>query len=69
MTAFVTLESCSFHGRTPSCARALIHIGVDKVFVGLLDPDPRNSGAGIKMLRDAAITVVVGLLAQEAAKT
>ncbi|WP_455926565.1 bifunctional diaminohydroxyphosphoribosylaminopyrimidine deaminase/5-amino-6-(5-phosphoribosylamino)uracil reductase RibD [Pseudomonas putida] len=68
VTAFVTLEPCSFHGRTPSCARALINSGVDKVFVGLLDPDPRNSGAGIRMLRDAGITVVVGLLAEEAAK-
>lgn len=68
MTAFVTLEPCSFHGRTPSCALALINSGVEKVFVGLLDPDPRNSGAGIKMLQDAGITVVVGLLAEEAAE-
>lgn len=68
MTAFVTLEPCSFHGQTPSCALALINSGVEKVFVGLLDPDPRNSGAGIKMLQDAGITVVVGLLAEEAAE-
>lgn len=68
VTAFVTLEPCSFHGRTPSCARTLINSGVDKVFVGLLDPDPRNSGAGIRMLRDAGITVVVGLQAEEAAE-
>jgi pyrimidine deaminase RibD-like protein len=66
VTAFVTLEPCSFHGRTPSCALALINSGVDKVFVGLLDPDPRKSGAGISMLRDAGITVVVGLLSEEA---
>lgn len=39
-----------------------------KSFVGLLDPDPRNSGAGIRMLREAGITVVVGLLAEEAAE-
>lgn len=68
VTAFVTLEPCSFHGRTPSCPRALINSGVDNVFVGLLDPDPRNSGAGLRMLRDAGITVVVGLLAEEAAE-
>ena len=68
VTAFVTLEPCSFHGRTPSCAQALINSGVDKVFVGLLDPDPRNSGEGIRMLRDAGITVVVGLLAEDAAE-
>ena len=68
VSAFVTLEPCSFHGRTPSCALALINSGVETVFVGLLDPDPRNSGAGIKMLRDAGITVIFGLLAEEAAK-
>ena len=66
VTAFVTLEPCAFHGRTPSCAQALANSGVEKVFVGILDPDPRNSGAGIKILRDAGITVVVGLLAEEA---
>lgn len=68
VTAFVTLEPCSFHGRTPSCALALINSGIEKVFVGLVDPDPRNSGAGIRMLRDAGLTVVVGLLAEEAAE-
>lgn len=68
VTAFVTLEPCSFHGRTPSCAQALINSGIEKVFVGLLDPDPRNSGAGIRILRDAGITVVVGLLAADAAE-
>lgn len=68
VTAFVTLEPCSFHGRTPSCALALISSGVEKVFVAMLDPDPRNSGAGIKMLQNAGITVEVGLLAEDAAK-
>jgi len=68
VTAFVTLEPCSFHGRTPSCALALINSGVEKVFVGVLDPDPRNSGTGIRMLQDAGITVVVGLLSDQAAE-
>ncbi|WP_349294022.1 bifunctional diaminohydroxyphosphoribosylaminopyrimidine deaminase/5-amino-6-(5-phosphoribosylamino)uracil reductase RibD [Pseudomonas sp. MWU12-2345] len=68
VTAFVTLEPCSFHGRTPSCALALINSGVETVFVGLLDPDPRNSGAGIRMLRDAGLTVIVGFLAEQAAE-
>lgn len=52
----------------PPVGCVLVNSGVDKVFVGLLDPDPRNSGAGIRMLRDAGITVVVGLLAEEAAE-
>lgn len=65
VTAYVTLEPCSFHGRTPSCAQALVASGIRQVFVGMLDPDPRNSGAGVKILRDAGIDVVVGLLAEE----
>lgn len=64
--AFVTLEPCSFHGRTPSSALALINGCVEKVFVAMLDPDPRNSGAGIKMVQDAGIILVVGLLTDEA---
>lgn len=68
VTAFVTLEPCSFHGRTPSCAQALVSAGVKRVYVGMLDPDPRNSGAGIKILRDAGIDVIVGLLAAQAGR-
>jgi len=60
--AYVTLEPCSFVGRTPSCARSLIDAGVSGVVASLLDPDPRNSGAGIEMLRAAGIRVEVGLL-------
>lgn len=66
ITAYVTLEPCSFHGRTPSCAQALIKRGISQVFVGTLDPDPRNAGKGVEMLREAGVTVVVGLLQEEA---
>ncbi len=66
--AYVTLEPCSFQGRTPSCAQALIDSGIRQVFVSLLDPDPRNNGTGIKMLEDAGIEVAVGLLADQARK-
>lgn len=68
VTAYVTLEPCSFHGRTPSCAQALIERGVTRVFVGMLDPDPRNAGAGVRMLRQAGVEVIVGLLAEDVSR-
>ncbi|MDN6874999.1 bifunctional diaminohydroxyphosphoribosylaminopyrimidine deaminase/5-amino-6-(5-phosphoribosylamino)uracil reductase RibD [Pseudomonas citronellolis] len=66
LTAYVTLEPCSFAGRTPSCARALVAWGVRRVVVAMLDPDPRNAGAGIAILREAGVQVSVGLLEEEA---
>ncbi|WP_353048395.1 bifunctional diaminohydroxyphosphoribosylaminopyrimidine deaminase/5-amino-6-(5-phosphoribosylamino)uracil reductase RibD [Halomonas sp. ISL-56] len=65
VSAFVTLEPCSFQGRTPSCARALARSGIKSVFVGIIDPDPRNNGAGIRILKAAGVKVSVGLLAEE----
>ena len=62
LTMFVTLEPCAFVGRTPSCARALVRSGIRTVFVGTLDPDPRNNGAGIEIMRAAGIDVHVGVL-------
>ena len=60
--AYVTLEPCSFHGRTPSCAETLIERGIRRVVVAIVDPDPRNNGAGIRRLRDSGVVVTVGLL-------
>lgn len=65
VSVFVTLEPCSFHGRTPSCAKSLAERHVEHVYVGLIDPHPRNCGAGLALLRDAGIGVSVGLLATE----
>ncbi|MBO1048532.1 MAG: riboflavin-specific deaminase [Dolichospermum sp. DEX182a] len=64
--AFVTLEPCSFHGRTPSCAKAFVSRKIEKVYVAMLDPDPRNNGLGIALLEQAGIAVSVGLLQREA---
>jgi diaminohydroxyphosphoribosylaminopyrimidine deaminase/5-amino-6-(5-phosphoribosylamino)uracil reductase len=67
-TAYVTLEPCSHHGRTPPCADALIDAGVARVVIALRDPDQRVSGQGIERLRDAGISVEVGLGADEGAR-
>lgn len=60
-TVYVTLEPCSHHGRTPPCADALIQAGVSRVVVGIADPDPNVSGAGLARLRQAGIAVDVGV--------
>lgn len=62
---YVTLEPCSFFGRTPSCALALVKYPLNAVYVSLLDPDPRNNGKGVEILRNAGVHVEVGLLADQ----
>ncbi len=68
VTAYVTLEPCSFVGRTPACAKTLVERGIGKVVVAMLDPDPRNSGKGIEILKNAGVDVEVGLLGDEVAE-
>ncbi len=65
-TAYVTLEPCSHHGRTPPCVDALIGAGIARVVVAMQDPNPRVSGKGIQRLMDAGVEVEMGLLADEA---
>lgn len=65
-TAYVTLEPCSHHGRTPPCAQALIDAGIKRVVIACQDLNPQVSGNGVKMLKNAGIEVVENILCEEA---
>jgi len=61
-TAYVTLEPCSHHGKTPPCADALIEAGVSRVVIAVQDPNPKVAGEGATRLRAAGISVDCGLM-------
>ncbi|MGP0154030.1 bifunctional diaminohydroxyphosphoribosylaminopyrimidine deaminase/5-amino-6-(5-phosphoribosylamino)uracil reductase RibD [Pantoea ananatis] len=65
-TAYVTLEPCSHHGRTPPCCDALIAAGVKRVVAAMQDPNPQVAGRGLHRLHQAGIEVSHGLMMQEA---
>lgn len=65
-TAYVTLEPCSHHGQTPPCAEALIQAGIARVVIACRDPDPRVTGKGIALLRQAGIEVTEQVCEPEA---
>lgn len=65
-TAYVTLEPCSHHGRTPPCAEALVNAGLSRVVVAMEDPNPLVAGKGLTRLRDSGIEVLSGIQEAEA---
>lgn len=65
-TAYVSLEPCAHHGKTPPCTDALIDAGISRAVVALEDPDPRVKGGGIARLKDAGIDVTTGVGASDA---
>jgi diaminohydroxyphosphoribosylaminopyrimidine deaminase/5-amino-6-(5-phosphoribosylamino)uracil reductase len=63
-TAYVTLEPCNHHGRTPPCTGALLAAGVARVVYALEDPNPTTAGRGAALLREHGVTVQAGLMAE-----
>ena len=64
-TLYVTLEPCAHDDYFPSCAQFVIRKGIKKVFVASLDPNPIENGDGVRMLQEAGIEVITGLMDEE----
>lgn len=67
-TAYITLEPCCHHGRTPPCTEALLRAGIARVVVGVRDPNPRVDGGGLAILRSQGCEVAEGVLGEACAR-
>jgi diaminohydroxyphosphoribosylaminopyrimidine deaminase/5-amino-6-(5-phosphoribosylamino)uracil reductase len=67
-TLYVSLEPCSHYGKTPPCTELIIQKGIPRVVIAATDPYPQVAGRGIKMLRDAGVEVLTGVLENEASE-
>ncbi len=64
-TLYVTLEPCCFHGKTPPCTESIIKAGIERVVIGLIDPNPKVCKNGIKKLQEAKIEVISDIMESE----
>jgi diaminohydroxyphosphoribosylaminopyrimidine deaminase/5-amino-6-(5-phosphoribosylamino)uracil reductase len=64
-TLYVNLEPCCHWGKTPPCAELIIKSGIKNVVIGSLDPNPLVAGKGVKLLQEAGVNVISGILEQD----
>lgn len=65
-TLYVSLEPCAHHGKTPPCAQLIVSMKIPRVVIAIRDPNPKVSGKGIELMRNAGIEVIEGVLEDEA---
>ena len=68
-TLYCTLEPCSFHGRTPSCAETIVEKQISHVVIAIRDPHPKVNAEGVQMLRESGVLVTEGIEEQDARKS
>ncbi|MCS7281234.1 MAG: bifunctional diaminohydroxyphosphoribosylaminopyrimidine deaminase/5-amino-6-(5-phosphoribosylamino)uracil reductase RibD [Desulfobacterota bacterium] len=67
-TLYVNLEPCVHHGKTPPCVPEIIKANISKVVISMLDPNPKVNGKGIEALKEAGISLKMGVLEKESKK-